>query len=257
MKNQHYILLFIMSIFACSAWAQGPPIRTDKPIMLGANKATIRTYYQYFKHQGSHYHIVPLMFEYNLKSNLELGVEIPFASVTGFDRRESMKPGDIMLKAKYQFLRKDKMGQTFRMAVKASEMFPTGRPSEVPHVGMGAFQTYVGALAGFESLKYGIVGELGYNHFSEIHPNYIESKISFGLPLKKPVYPVNQVTLYFEYEARWMPVSNDHAVYAAQGIQFAFKSYTIDLSLQVPLVEKVPVHFTRDIAVLIGGRFII
>ncbi len=258
MKPSFWIGILLLLAVPGILSAQGPPIRTDKPIMLGARKSTLRVFYQYLRHGDNEYHIIPLGFDYNLRNNLELGAELPFAAVRTSTQRDGLRPGDLMLKAKYQFLRKDRMGSTFRVAAKAAGMFPTGRPSEALHVGMGAYQTYLGMLAGYESLQYGIVGELGYNAlFSDIHPSYVESRLSFGLPLLKPVYPVRQVTLYFEYEGRWMPADNYKAVYIAQGIQYAFRSYVLEASLQVPLYEQVPHHFRRDLAFLVGGRFII
>jgi hypothetical protein len=244
-------------LISTAAWTQGPPIRTDKPIMLGQNKATVRGYYQYFKHAGNHYHLFPLMFEYNVRNNMEVGAELPFAALSSETRREGLQLGDAMLKVKYQFIRRDKPGKTFRAGAKLAGMFPTGRPSEVPHVGMGAYQTIAGVFAGMESLKYGIVGELAYVHFNKLHPNFVESRLAFGLPLLTPSYPIRQVTLYFEYEGRWMPENNDHAAYFAQGVQWAFGRYALEASLQMPLVERVPHHFRRDIALLVGTRIII
>lgn len=257
MKHIKLLITALAILLPVLMWAQGPPIRTDKPIMLGENKGTVRTFYQYFRNEGNHYHVVPLMIDYNLKNNIEIGIEMPFAAISGANRMEGFRAGDLMLRGKYQFVRKDGMGKTFRMAAKAIGMFPTGRPSEVPHVGMGVYQTFLGLLAGMESLKYGVIGELGYNAFSEIHPGFVESRLSFGLPLLKQVYPVKQVTLYFEYEGRWMPTTGDHAAYFSQGVQYAFKSYAIEASFQMPLVQNVPVHFRRDLAILIGGRFVI
>jgi hypothetical protein len=252
----NYILLFLAIIISENAIAQGPPIRTDKPIMLGERKGTFRTYYQYFKHAGNHYHIVPFMVDYNLRNNIEIGVELPFAALSSQLRSEGFQLGDMMLKGKYQFIRKDGPGKTFRMGAKATGMFPTGRPSEVPHVGMGAYQIGLGLLAGMESLKYGVVGELAYIYFDRLHPDFVESRLSFGLPLLSPSYPIKQLTLYFEYEGRWMPENNDHAAYFAQGLQWAFGRYALEASFQVPLVERVPHHFRRDMAILVGTRII-
>lgn len=238
-------------------FTQGPPIRTDKPIMLGENKGTFKAFYQYLKSGDRHYHMVPLMIDYNIKNNIEVGIDLPLAALNDPDRQEGFKAGDISLRAKYQFVQKDGMGKTFRMAAKAISTLPTGRPDEAPMIGMGTYQTSVGLLAGMESLKYGIVGELAYRHMGERHPDAVDAKLAFGLPLMKPSYPVKQVTLYFEYEGKWMPSVDGYAVYFAQGIQYAFRSYALELSLQMPLVQEVPEFFRRDLALMIGGRFII
>ena len=251
-----YIFLMIL-LLATPLWSQGPPIRTDKPIMLGQSKGTVRTFYQYFRSDETHYHLIPLMIDYNIRNNIEVGIELPFAALSDNERTEGFKTGDLSLRAKYQFIRKDEMGKTFRMAAKAVSMIPTGRDKEAPMVGMGSYQTSVGLLAGMESLKYGVVGEMGFNHMGSIHPNFWNANLAFGLPLLKPIFPVRQVTLYFEYEGKWFPQDDGYAIYYAQGIQYAYKSYALELSIQMPLVQVVHPFFRRDIALMIGGRFVI
>jgi hypothetical protein len=256
---KQFIILVITSlcINTGALQAQGPPIRTDKPIMLGENKGTIRTLYQYFKSEDRHYHLVPIMLDYNLKNNIEIGVELPFAALSDTERREGFKAGDLMLRAKYQFVRRDGMGKTFRMAAKAVSMLPTGRNDEAPLVGMGTFQNSIGLLAGMESLKYGVVGEMAYNHMGSMHPSFLDARLAFGLPLLKPAYPVKQMTLYFEYEGKWMPEVDGYALYYAQGIQFAFRNYAFELSVQMPLLQEVPAIFVRDLSLLTGVRIVI
>jgi len=257
MRFFKYVILSWVCSAAMPLFAQGPPIRTDKPIMLGEKKGTVRSMYHYFRNDQTHYHVVPLMIDYNLKNNIEVGVEMPFAAISSDTRNEGFRSGDLMLKAKYQFIRKDEMGKTFRMAAKAMSMIPTGRPSEAPIVGMGTYQTTLGVLAGMESLKYGVVGEVAYNYMSDMHPDSWESKLAFGLPLLKQSYPVKQITLYFEYEGKWFPSVDGYAVYYAQGVQYAFRSYALEVTLQMPLVQEVPGFFRRDISLMIGGRFVI
>lgn len=257
MKNIIFLSFAFCFFSIGSLFSQGPPIRTDKPIMLGEQKGTLRTFYQYIKSDDRHYHIVPIMLDYNLKNNLELGIEMPLAALTDTERREGFKAGDLMMRVKYQFVRKDEMGKTFRMAAKVVGMVPTGRPDEALMVGMGAYQASIGLLAGMESLKYGVVGEMSYNHMWGQHPGFLNTKLSFGLPLLKPAYPVKQVTLYFEYEGNWLPEVDGYAAYFAQGIQYALKSYAFELSLQMPFIQEVPDLFRRDLALLLGVRFII
>lgn len=256
MKHIIYII-GLLAIIQTTLIAQGPPIRTDKPIMLGENKGTFRAFYQYLQSGDRNYHMAPVMIDYNIKNNFEVGIDMPLVALNDADRQEGFKAGDLSLRAKYQFVQKDGMGRTFRMAAKAMSTLPTGRENEAPMVGMGTYQTSVGILAGMESLKYGVVGELAYMHMGESHPNAWDAKLAFGLPLLKQSYPVKQMTLYFEYEGIAMPAVDGYAVYFAQGVQYAFKSYALELSVQMPLVQEVPTLFRRDLALMIGGRFII
>jgi len=101
--------------------AQGPPIRLDKPIMLGSGESTVRALYNYINTDQTNYSMALLMADHNVTSDFAVEVEIPwvFSSDWGSDR-----PGDMAVMLKYQFYRKDGMGKTTRIAAKASTPFP-------------------------------------------------------------------------------------------------------------------------------------
>lgn len=238
--------------------AQGPPILTDKPIMLGEKKGTFRTFFLHRKNGNFSSNTLPLMLDYNVRNNLELSIMAPI--ILKSELAESLTVGDVGVGIKYQFYRLDGLGRTFRVAAKARQMLPTGKATIAPETGMRQWQTYLGILGGIESLKYGIQSELGYmlsNETSSHMHKMLIYKLGFGLPLLKPNYPVKQVTLYFEYEGLAVPRYDHFAVFYAQGVQYAYRKWTFDFSLQWPLKQSLPIGLQRDFSALAGFRFII
>lgn len=238
--------------------AQGPPILTDKPILLGEKKGTFRTFFLYRKNDNFTLNVVPVMLDYNVRKNLEISMMAPL--VIQSDLIESPMLGDISAGIKYQFYQSDGLGRTFRAAAKLRQTLPTGKQTIAPEVGMQQWQTYLGILGGIESLKYGIQSEVGYMLSNETNSHMhkmLMFKLGFGLPLLKPSYPVKQITLYFEYEGLAVTRYDHFAVFYAQGLQYAYKKWTFDLSLQWPLRQSLPIGLQRDFSALAGFRFVI
>jgi len=143
----------------------------DKPVMLGANSWVVKSLTEIRNTDEGNFIKAPLIVHYLPTANTLVGVHIPFVN-SNFDGDEANQSlGDIELLAKYQFYRKD-----------------------------GSL------IAGYESLKYGISNELGYNIQPSTDMDELRYKLSFGLPLMKPTYPVKKVNLYFEYQSSWWAV---------------------------------------------------
>jgi len=257
---KHIAVLLLLAAWATGVWGQGPPITLDKPIMLGEKKGTVRTFAKIADNAVYDFTAFVLDADYNFTNNLAMAAEVPLV----FQKQgETIGLGDIGLSAKYQFFRKDGMGKTIRIAAKAKNMFRTGKRLETPTLGMGHNMTYLGILAARESLKLGTQAEFGYAAMpSASHLNHWLYKLGFGLPLLKPVYPVNQINLYFELEGMNLP--KHHGIsrfgyYYAQGLQYAQGKFTFDLSVQFPISQQFhgTPTFERKLWTLVGARMII
>jgi len=182
----------------------------------------------------------PLMVHYLPTSNSLVAVHLPmvFRNVSG-DVEHTSGLGDIQLRAKYQFYRKDQTGKTFRMVAKTIQTLPTGRDWNERGMSTGKYGSYLGVVAGYETIKYGISNELGYNLVAASDQDELQYKLGFGLPLLKPVYPVKQINLYFEYAANWAVETNNFELLYAQGIQYAIKRLTLEAVIQAPLIQTV------------------
>ena len=258
MISRLQLILCMQLTLLVRVFAQGPPILLDKPIMLGANKGTVRTLYKNQELKVYDFSTCMLEADYNVSNFVALGTEIP---INFF--QNSIVVGDLNLMAKVQFYNYNRIGKTVRLAAKAKQMFATGKKLETMTLGMGHAMSYLGLLAARESLKLGTQAELGY-YFSPSasHLNFLSAKLGFGIPLLKPVYPVNQVNLYFESEGIFAQNhlgKKQYGIYLAPGIQYAKKIFTVEASFQFPLGQQFHhlATYERRSSLLIGGRVII
>ena len=247
--------LFFTAILAL---AQGPPITLDKPIMLGPGNGTVRTYIKAVDLNAFSYYAWMLEGDYNLSGRLAVGAELPLTATPSLSE---VRLGDIAAMLKYQFVRRDGKGKTLRIAAKAKHMIPTGRKLESPLIGMGHHMTYAGLLAAYESLSLGVQTELGYAHsYGGTHLNQLQYKLGAGLPLLKPTYPVNQITVYLETEGINLPAHHgetQYGYYYAPGLQYARGKFTFDLALQLPLAQRLQASLHRNWTGLAGARMIL
>ncbi len=238
--------------------AQGPPIRLDKPIMLGSGESTVRALYNYINTDQTNYSMALLMADHNVTSDFAVEVEIPwvFSSDWGSDR-----PGDMSVMLKYQFYRKDGMGKTTRIAAKAKHSFPTGRELKVPIAGMGHHKTYFGTLAAYESLSLGVQAEVGYYVVpGESDLNMLSYQLGVALPLLPPAYPTNQINVYLEADGMNMRGHEGHSqfgYYIAPGLQYARGKFTVEASVRFPISQDLPIGYEQNWNLLAGGRMVL
>lgn len=239
--------------------AQGPPITADKPIMLGGKAMIVKTLTEIRNTEAGTFTRVPLMVHYLPTSNSLVAVHIPYVSYD-FDNPElgsGSTLGDINILAKYQFYRKDGTGKTFRVVAKTLQTLPTGDELGIEGISTGKYQSYFGIVAGYESLKYGISNEIGYNIVPDGNFDEFKYQLGFGLPLLKPTYPVNQLNLYFEYANLYQPEFKSYELLYAQGVQYAKKQFTWEMAVQLPLIQNnVPDLVKRNYSILLGTRYV-
>ncbi|MEO1436447.1 MAG: hypothetical protein AAFV80_12980, partial [Bacteroidota bacterium] len=156
----------------------------------------------------------------------------------------------------YQFFRKDKTGKTLRMVAKTLQTLPTGKNLGINDISLGEYQSYQAYVIGYETIKYGISGEVGYNLVPGTRTDEFRVKAGFGLPLLKPVYPVNQLNLYFEYTSNWFPELQNYELLYAQGIQYAIKRLTMEIAVQLPLSQTGPENQNLIYSLFLGTRYV-
>jgi hypothetical protein len=229
----------------------------DSPIRLGAHKTVIRSWVQFRSYTYTDVVSAPLLVDYTLTSDLQVGVTLPFAmSTSPFDPGPGI--ADAMLRVKYQFLRRDREAHTFRASGVVRQWLPTGPDIDNFDVGTGAFRTHLAVVAGIEDVHYGLQSEIGYVIQTDNMADMAVGRLSFGLPFLKPVFPVKQLTLYFEYEGMYMRDGRDHyAVMYAQGLQYARKRWTFDASAEFPLSQHMPPTYFRRWGLMAGARVVI
>jgi hypothetical protein len=255
---KNIVLLLSLWIVTLSAFAQGPPILLDKPIMLGEKKGTVRTIFKKVNNEIHDFNAFVIDADYNFSNTFATMIEVPF---TFGLHGSGAALGDVALGLKYQFYRKDGMGKTFRVAAKLKNMFATGKKLETMTVGMAHNMTYIGFLAAKENLRFGIQAELGYNVVpSETHLNNLDYKLGFGIPLLEPTYPVKQINIYTEFEGVNMKKHQGKTAfgyYFAPGLQYAKGLYTFDVSYQFAIKQQLIESFQRKSSLLLSVRRIL
>jgi len=232
--------LFMMLILVACAFvlkAQGPPITVDKPIMLGGKSFTIKSLTEVRTTDRGTSAYIPVMVHYLPTANTLLAVHIPIINYSLKDIGRGTDLADLKILGKYQFYRKDQTGKTYRLVAKTFQNLPTGRDLNVIDQSTGEYQGYYGIVSGYETLKYGISTEIGYNWSPSVFSEF-RAKLGFGLPLLKPQYPNKQVNLFFEYSSNLFTDVEQYQLLFAQGVQYALKNITFDLAVQLPLISN-------------------
>ena len=250
----YLVLLTIIFIALYGVNAQGPPITADKPIMLGGGSFTAKTLTENRFTQRGRFTYMPVMLHYLPSSNSLVAVHLPYINYDTFLEDDSGL-ADIKILAKYQFFRKDTTGKTFRVVAKTLQTLPTGKDIDAIDISTGKYAGYYGIVAGYETLKYGISTEVGYNWMPNGTLDELRAKVGFGLPLLKPQYPNKQLNLYFEYTNSWVTERDWYQLLYAQGIQLALKNITFDLAVQLPLVNDVPEGRKLRYSLFMGTRY--
>ncbi len=254
MRIKFLLYVFFIGIGSL-LYAQGPPITADKPIMLGGKSITVRTLTEIRNTERGTFVYVPLMLHYLPTSNSLIAIHIPFINYDFEVGDSGSDLADIQLLGKYQFYRKDATGKTFRLVAKTVQTLPTGPELDLMGQSTGLYQGYYGIVAGYETLKYGISNEIGYNWQPNGTLDDFRYKLGFGLPLLKPQYPNNQLNLYFEYSNFWVFERDWYQLLYAQGIQYARKNVTFDLAVQIPIVNDVDANRKLQYSIFLGTRY--
>jgi len=251
-------LFFLLIILSQQLLAQGPPITSDKPIMLGGKSTILKTLTEIRNTNEGTFVYIPFMAHYLPTSNSLIAVHLPYVNYDFTDTNVSGSTfGDINIVGKYQFYRNDGTGKTFRMVAKTIQTLPTGKELFIEGMSTNKYQSYFGVVAGYESLKYGISNEFGYNIVADGDFDEFRYKVGFGLPLLKPTYPVDQLNLYFEYTNYYKPVLDEYSLFYAQGIQYAKKQFTWEVAVQLPLIQNnMPDARKINYSVFLGTRYV-
>jgi len=268
--------LVLITLFAHpdGVLAQGPPINTDTPILLGLEgksvmlRAVVVSKSQLYR-DGSEISdplnrsvvatIVPMVIPYNISNDLLVGVVAPLLNVNSKSVAGSVSStglSDIALFAKHLLVQVDGLQETFRVIGKASIKLPTGNKSGTPPLGTGSWDFSVGSTAAWIGNRLGVYGDVsyafngsleGYSYGNVLSYN---AAIAFRLsPAVYETYPAVQWNLYLEvlgkYAARDVSngVTNEHSggnrVLLAPGIQFIPSRYFLfETSLQIPIYQK-------------------
>lgn len=104
---------------------------------------------------------------YGLREEVALTLKLPYLLEKKEGRETSSGFGDSVLRAKYQFYKKDSLGAQDKVTVLGGIKFPTGDEDKSPRLGTGSVDYLLGITAGHESRKWYYFGALRYWFNSE------------------------------------------------------------------------------------------
>lgn len=293
-KSFYAVLLFILSICPAAVLAQGPPINSDTPILLGLEGKAIalriamlsksRLYFDGGKisdplNRSVVVTAVPLVFPYNVTSDLLVGVVTPIVSVRSKSIAGSSSSSglsDIVLFAKQVLLQVDGLQETFRVIGKASFKLPTGSKSTIPPLGSGSWDTSVGSTAAWIGKRLGLYGDVsyafngsseGYSYGDVVSYN---AALAFRLsPAVYETYPAAQWNLYLEALGKYAAkdvvngINNENSggnmIFIAPGIQFIpTRTFLVEASFQFPIIQSLNgTQLGTDFGLVAGIRLLL
>ena len=285
----------LFQILVTTVLAQGPPINTDTPIMLGLEGGGIRTFAKFVRRttllqDGDEIpddmdrrvtvRVTPVAFPYNLFGDrIQVGVIVPFMDINAqsiAQDRSSFGVGDVRFFAKYLLLQVDRKKETFRMASKAGIKFPTGNENKAPALGSGSTDYFFSTVAGWIKNRTGIYLE-GIYHLNTSHAqvdfgNSFLYNLALGyrlLPSVYETYPSPQLNGFLEINGTTIAksevngVTNENSggttIFLSPGLQYVGgRRWLIEASLQVPIVnEPNGTQLATDWTLSIGTRILL
>jgi len=236
-----YISGLVILLLCTEVKAQGPPIFTDTPIMLGLDGGGVRTFIRYINRENEEIYVQPLAVPYNINSKWQTGAILAWRSISpkAEDAESISGFGDLTLFTKYQIFQEDGKGKTFRGLIKLSETFPSGNTSGTPAVGSGVNITGIGFVTGLITTTYGIYGEFGYNIVSNDSPNNLVYNFAFSYPLLPQQYPPFQLNISMDLNGRLIPELDQNILLFSPGIQMITgKQFLLETGVQLPLAQS-------------------
>ncbi len=271
------VIVLVASLFAVArdeALAQGPPIHTDTPVMLGLAGRGVRSFGKVVRRgklfedgdaidnpDGRKVTIVqfPVVVPYNLFSErFQVGVIAPLARVdtrTPQVRASSSGLADIRVFGKYLLYQRDRLHETLRVATKAGVKFPSGSTSSTPPLGRGSTDYFASAVIGWIRGRTGIYAEGIYSvntsNDEVVFGNGFAYNLALGFRLSPAVYdtyPSRQLNLFIEMNGSTVRRSTQSGarlentggtvIFLSPGLQFVGgRRWLVEASVQLPVVN--------------------
>lgn len=99
---------------------------------------------------------------YGLRENFSLTLSIPFILEKNVSGSTSSGLGDVALRGKFRFYKKDDLGAQNKVALFGGIKFPFGNKDKKPSIATSSFDYLLGITAGYESLKWYYFGTMRY-----------------------------------------------------------------------------------------------
>ena len=280
MNNWPKMIIVVMITFALlfpltNALAQGPPINTDSPIMLGLKGRGLRTFGKLVRKatllkDGKEVSdsldrsitawVTPVAIPYNLYSDkLQFGVIIPYMNVSldkATGNLSSSGIGDMRLFTKALVYQYDRKNKTIRVASKAGVKLPTGEENSQPALGTGSTDYFFTTVAAWVENRVGLFLEGIYNVNTSRNSLDFGNSFSYNLalgyrllPAVYELYPSPQINGYLELNGTTVANSEVNGVvddnsggttlFLSPGLQYiGGRRWMVEMSFQYPVINE-------------------
>ncbi|MCF6213948.1 MAG: transporter [Flavobacteriaceae bacterium] len=254
-KNQ----LFFLLVFSTTiSFAQGPPITTQTPVMLGLEGNGIRTFGKFISKEKANAYVQVFAVPYNISSKFQVGGILPYKSISPKGMSSTNGFSDVILFAKYQLYKQDGKAKTFRVLANVKQTFPTGNTSNMPAIGSGLSQTYIGLIIGKITSSVGFYNDFGYTLSNKGATDSFSYNFSVGIPLLPQKYPQKQLNSFLEFNGNYLFDSKIHTLFISPGLQFIpGRRFLFETSFQIPVIQQNIRANKTNYMLLLGTRFLL
>ncbi len=300
MKNKYRKLLvsfivFVLLFAAHQVLAQGPPINTDTPIMLGLEGGGIRTFAKFVRkatilQDGKDItdemdrrvtvRITPVAIPYNLFSDkFQVGVILPFMNISFKSSTQDISNsgiGDIRIFAKYLVYQLDRKQETIRMASKVGIKLPSGDEEKSPALGSGSTDYFFSSVLGWIKGRSGVYLEGIYNLNTSDNQVDFGNSISYNLaigyrllPAVYETYPSPQLNGFMEINGitasknrvagQLINDTGGTTIFLSPGLQYVGgRRWLIEATWQYPIINELNgVQIATDWTFSLGTRILL
>ncbi len=230
--------------------AQGPPIFSDSPLLLGLDGGGIRTFGKYISTEAGQTYIQPLVVPFNITTDFQIGGIQPYVFQSPANGETQSGFGNFTLFGKYSIIQIDGKAKTFRALLKYTQTFTTG----ASNVSVDASASQLAIVTGYITIKYGIYGTVGYTFVSNNSPDNLIYNFAFGYPLLPQKYPPFQLNLFLELNGSHTFDVNKHLLFISPGLQLITSSvFLIESGVQIPVIDD---RNTTGFAFTLGIRYL-
>jgi len=201
--------ILIYLLFVQSLSAQGPPIFTDSPLLLGLEGGGIRIFGKYISTESGQTYIQPLVVPYNVTTDFQIGGIQPYVFLSPNNGESQSGFGNFTLFGKYSIIQIDGRAKTFRALLKYTQTFSTG----ASNVSVNANASQFSIVTGYITINYGIYGTVGYSFVSSDLPDNLIYNFAFGYPLLPQKYPPFQINIFIELNGTHTLDVNQHLLF--------------------------------------------
>ena len=245
------LIVALAFIYSNITKAQGPPIYTDTPILLGLDGGGIRTFGKFTSTGTGNSFVQPFIIPYNLTTDFQIGIVQPFVIL--FPKGQDSKSGfgNLTLFGKYSIFQKNGKGKTFRGLLKYKQSFNTGSGKVSPDTVISQFDF----VTGYITTQYGIYCSIGYAFISQSMNDKLFFNFSFAYPLLPQKYPPFQLNLFLELNCSHMLEINKNLIFVSPGMQLITTStFLIEAGFQIPVVDDLNL---TDYSTSLGIRYLV